>query len=99
MRDFELSPLSLSFRAHYKMLDAESGPWTLSRVRGLCNSLRISEDELAQFLRIPTRKFRVYLITGFPPWLRLMLVMIEGWVKRTRLGDTETQIFPTHLLK
>lgn len=95
----ELSPLAVSIKVHYKMHDAVSGKWTRQRVRSLCNSLRLTEDELATFLRIPPSVLSKLLVTEqFPGWFRLMLSLLEGWLNRTRLGDTETQVFPTHLL-
>jgi transcriptional regulator with XRE-family HTH domain len=95
----ELSPLALSFKVHYKMHDAVSGRWTRQRVRSLCNAMRLTEDELAVFLRIPPCYLSKLLITEqFPGHMRLMLSLLEGWLNRTRLGDPETQVFPTHLL-
>lgn len=61
--------------------------------------MRLTEDELATFLRVPPAYFSNLLITEkFPGYLRLMLSLLEGWLNRTRLGDPETQVFPTHLL-
>lgn len=87
------------FRAYYKMYDARTGPWTYSRVRDLCNALQMTEDELAEFIRISpnilrdsqVRPIRIRAVT-------LLLSLVESWVKRTRLGDPDTQVFPTHLL-
>lgn len=81
------------------MHDASSGPWTRQRVRSLCNSLSLTESELAYFLRIhPSFLDKALITEQFPSWLRLMLSLLEGWLNRTRLGDTETQVFPTHLI-
>lgn len=93
------SALHDMIRIHYKMVDRDQGPWTETRVRDLCNSLQLTEEELAAFLRVSRKNLSTCAYTGqFPAWLRLMLSLLEGWVKRTRLGDSEVQIFPTHLL-
>ena len=61
--------------------------------------LRMNEDELAAFIRVSPHQVKDWIRKDkAPAHARLLLCLIEGWLLRTRVGDSETKIFPTHLL-
>lgn len=91
--------LELEFRVHYKELDLNSGHWTGVRIRRLCNVMKLTQNELARFIRIPPHQLKSWITTEkWPGCIKLILDLVERSAHASYLGSSKTvkPLFPQY---
>lgn len=93
------SALELEFSVYYREFDRSVGPWTGTRIRKLCNLLKLTLPEFCAMIRVPEHLIESYCLKGrFPGCVKTVLNLVERSAHRKYLGTAyEQSVLPYEL--